>query len=121
MVRLVFPILEFDNEYSIIADHFGRAPLFAIVDISEDGTILSEVAKENTSEHFGGRGLPPDLIAGFKPDFLVVKGMGPRAINMFQQKGIRVLMCNALSIIEAVQLFIKGKLGDVQPCEDHVH
>lgn len=119
MVRLVFPISEFDDEYSIISDHFGRAPFYAVVEVSEDGKIVSVEARENTSEHMGGRGLPPELIAGFNPDFMVVKGMGPRAINMFQTRGITVLMCNALSIIEAVQLFLKGKLGDVEPCEQH--
>ncbi len=119
MVRLVFPITEFDGEYSIIADHFGRAPLYAVVEVSQDGKIGSVEARENTSEHMGGMGLPPELIAEFKPNCMIVKGMGPRAINMFQTKGITVLMCDALSIIEAVQLFVKGKLGNVEPCEQH--
>ncbi len=119
MVILVFPISEFDDEYSIIADHFGRAPFYAVVEVSKDGRIVSVEAKENTSEHMGGRGLPPELIAGFNPDYMVVKGMGTRAISMFQAWGITVLMCDALSIIEAVQLFAKGKLGDAEPCEQH--
>lgn len=121
MVKLVFPISEFDQEYSIIADHFGRAPFFAVVEVSEDGRIISVEAKENTSEHFGGTGYPPEIIAGFNPDFMVVKGMGPRAINMFQERGIRVFMCDAISIAEAVKLFMKGKLGDAEPCEEHRH
>ncbi|MEM2957712.1 MAG: NifB/NifX family molybdenum-iron cluster-binding protein [Candidatus Jordarchaeaceae archaeon] len=121
MVRLIFPISEYDGEYSIISDHFGRAPFFAVVDVSEDGKIISVEAKENTSEHFGGRGSPPEIIAEFNPDFMIVKGMGPRAISMFQEKGIRVFMCDAVSIAEAVKLFLKGKLGDVEPCEEHRH
>jgi predicted Fe-Mo cluster-binding NifX family protein len=121
MVRLVFPVSELDGEYSIIADHFGKAPFYAIVEVSEDGKILSIEAKENTSEHMGGTGHPPELIAEFNPDFMIVKGMGPRAISMFQESGIKVRMCNALSIAEAVQLFVKGKLGDIEPCEEHGH
>ncbi|MEM3525866.1 MAG: NifB/NifX family molybdenum-iron cluster-binding protein [Candidatus Jordarchaeaceae archaeon] len=121
MVRIVFPISEFDKEYSIISEHFGRAPYFAIVDVSENGEILSVEAKENTSEHFGGRGYPPEIIASFNPDFMIVKGMGPRAISMFQEMGIKVVTCDAVSIAEAVKLFMQGKLGDVKPCEDHRH
>ncbi|MBS7250064.1 MAG: NifB/NifX family molybdenum-iron cluster-binding protein, partial [Candidatus Freyarchaeota archaeon] len=117
----LFSISEFDGEYSIISEHFGRAPFFAVVDVSEDGRIISVEAKENTSEHFGGRGYPPEIIAEFNPDFMIVKGMGPRAISMFQERGIRVFMCDAVSIAEAVKLFLKGKLGDVEPCEEHRH
>jgi predicted Fe-Mo cluster-binding NifX family protein len=41
MVRLVIPIESFDIERSVIFPHFGRAPEFAVVDLSDDGRFIS--------------------------------------------------------------------------------
>jgi predicted Fe-Mo cluster-binding NifX family protein len=56
MIRLVIPIESFENERLVIFPHFGRAPEFAVVDISDDGRITSLTSKRNMGEHFGGHG-----------------------------------------------------------------
>jgi predicted Fe-Mo cluster-binding NifX family protein len=37
MVRLVIPIQRFEIERSVIFPHFGRAPEFAVIDLSQRG------------------------------------------------------------------------------------
>jgi len=107
MTKLVIPIVgNSDN----IEGHFGRAQNYAIVDIDEKGNILKKEMASNTSEHFGGVGLPPDIMLSFNPDAIVVYGMGPRAIQRFVEKGVSVLTGNVSTVQEAVEAFVRGKL-----------
>lgn len=74
MVRTVVPVFEFMGEESVVCDHFGRAPSFAVVDVSDDGKILSVREEKNVSGHFGGMGKAAGLVARLSPDVLIVKG-----------------------------------------------
>jgi predicted Fe-Mo cluster-binding NifX family protein len=78
MIRLVILVENFDGERSQIFEHFGRAPEFAVVDISDDGRIASLTSERNMREHFGGHGAAKNLVTRIDPDALVVKGLGPR-------------------------------------------
>ena len=49
---------------SIIAQHFGRAPAYAIV--TESKELISTI--NNISDHFGGKGKPPELLKDKKID-----------------------------------------------------
>ena len=107
MKRLVIPIVGTTDK---IEGHFGRAQNYAIVDIDENGNIVKKEVASNTSEHFGGAGLPPDIMLSFNPDAVVVYGMGPRAIQKFVEKGVPVLTGNVSTVQQAVEAFVKGEL-----------
>lgn len=122
MVRLVIPIESFDNEKSVIFQHFGRAPEFAVIEISNEGRILSITPERNVGEHFGGHGEAETVVASLKPDALVVKGMGPRGLAAFESNGIAVFTGPVNNIAEAVEAYLAGRLnGLTEPCRDARH
>jgi predicted Fe-Mo cluster-binding NifX family protein len=111
MVRLVIPIESFDIERSVISPHFGRAPEFAVVDLSGEGRVISITSERNVGEHFGGHGGAETVVASLKPDLLVVKGMGPRGLAAFQSNGIVVFTSSVTTVGEAVEAYLAGRLS----------
>ena len=75
MVRLVIPTEDGNGLDARLSQHFGRAPNFVVVEIQED-KIASVQAVPNQSEHFGGYGLPPDLILQLRPDAVFALEIG---------------------------------------------
>ena len=99
--KIVIPVADDKGLDAVVSEHFGRASYFASVDIDETGMISNMEFIPNTSEHFGGSGLPPDRIIAMSRGALITYGMGPRAIERFQEAGVAVLKADA------------GKLGEV--------
>lgn len=110
MKRIVLPVVENKGLASRIAEHFGRAPYFLLVEVDEQGQIASERLVSNSGEHFGGRGHAHDFILEFKPDYLVVPGMGPRGLSAMKNAGVKVLRANADRADEVLSAFIEGRL-----------
>jgi predicted Fe-Mo cluster-binding NifX family protein len=122
MVRLVIPIESFDIERSVISEHFGRAPEFAVIDLSDEGRVISMTSERNLGEHFGGHGGAETVVTNLKPDALVVKGMGPRGLAAFQSNGIVVFASPVNSVGEAVEAYLAGRLSCLtEPCKDARH
>jgi len=121
-MRVIVPIERDDGLKSIVAQHFGRAPFFAIVEFREDGSIEAIRVEENTGEHLGGRVSVEDLIGDLRPDALVVRGMGPRGLNAFQSKGIAVFTGDVATLQDAVRSYVGGGLrGLTEPCREARH
>ena len=100
--------------------HFGRAPTFTIFD---ERTGSLEIV-ENASEHFGGSGLPPQLLSKKGVDALLCSGIGPRAVQAFQSMGIRVFVGASGTVSEALEAFRSGSLReatDADACAEHRH
>lgn len=121
MVRIVVPILAFAGEDSLVFDHFGRAPSFAVVDVSERGEILSIKEEKNMGEHFGGMGKAAELVARLSPDALIVRGIGPRAISLFESMGVKVLTCDAVTLRDAVKAYLEGRVENAGACREVAH
>lgn len=120
-VRIVIPTLEngFDAQLS---EHFGRAPYFTVVDLDEDGHVTDQKTITNESEHFGGTGHPPDRILQLKPDALITYGMGPRALDIFQNAKVAVLRTNANTVREVVTAYNKNELEELtEGCHEARH
>ncbi len=121
-MRVIVPIERDEGLKSIVAQHFGRAPFFAIVEVGKDGKIQDVRVEENTGEHLGGRVSVEELIAGLRPDALVVKGMGPRGLNAFQMRGIAVFTGDVTTLQDAVQGYVGGGLrGLTEACRQARH
>lgn len=101
-----------------IAYHFGRCETYTILD--ENGKLLEII--DNTSEHMGGEGLPPELLKKHGVDVLVCQGLGPRAVDICGQFGIEVYVGEAGSVKEMFDLWKAGKLKKAtmeDVCEEH--
>lgn len=103
-----------------VSEHFGRAPTFTIVDLD-----TNEVkAIPNTSEHMGGSGYPPEIMASACVKVMLCSGLGPRAIGMFEQYGIEVYVGASGTVRDAIQAYQAGRLHvatDENACRMHRH
>jgi len=101
-----------------VALHFGRCDTYTLLD--ENGNLLEVI--DNTSEHMGGTGLPPELMKKHGADVLLCRGLGPRAIQLCNEFEIDVYVTDAETVKEIFDLWKnkklkKADLGDV--CEEH--
>ena len=120
--RIVIPVVDNSGLNSRLSEHFGRAPYFMVVEINSKGEILSVEAIPNTSEHFGGFGKPPDRILQLKPTAVVTYGMGPRALNIFQQARVAVLRTNAATVREVIEAYKRNELEELtEGCREARH
>ena len=120
--RIVIPVADNSGLNSRLSEHFGRAPYFMVVEINSKGEILSVEAIPNTSEHFGGFGKPPDRILQLKPTAVVTYGMGPRALNIFQQARVAVLRTNAATVREVIEAYKRNELEELtEGCREARH
>ena len=121
-VRIVVPVSEEKGVDSQLSQHFGRAPYYAIVDLDEKGNIISESTILNTSEHFGGVGLPPERIIQLKTNALVTYGLGSKALKIFQDAGVAVLRTEANTVKEVVNAYNNDGLQELtQGCQHEQH
>ena len=120
-IRLVIPVSDEKGLDSTLSQHFGRAPFYAIIDLDENGKIIGQGTIANTSEHFGGVGLPPDRIMQLKPKALVTYGLGSRALEMFQAGGVAVLRTEAESVKQVVDAYNNNELQELTTGCSHAH
>jgi len=119
-MKLCIPTMGSGGLEDVVSEHFGRAPIFTVVDL-----ISNEVrVVPNTGEHFGGAGDIPALVAGTGARVVLCSGLGPRAIDAFQQRGIEVYVGASGTVREAIRAFQAGELveaSDAHACKDHRH
>ncbi len=111
--RFVVPVSDDRGIDAQLSQHFGRAPFFAIIDLDEEGHVIGQGTIANTSEHFGGVGLPPDRILQLKPKALITYGLGPKALRVFQNAGVAVLRTEANTVREVVTAYNNNELQEL--------
>lgn len=113
MTRIVIPLIEDRGIDSQLSEHFGRAPFFAVFELSKDGKILDHKVVLNDSEHFGGVGSPPDRVLKLKPDVVITYGMGSRALSRFQSARVAVLRANSNFVRNILSAYIRDELEEM--------
>ena len=101
-----------------IAEHFGRCLTYTF--LNEKGEVVEII--DNTSEHMGGIGLPPELMKKYGADILLCKGLGSRAIDLCQEVGIDVYVHQSETVKDIFELWLDNKLkkaGTEDACEQH--
>ncbi|MGA1872379.1 MAG: NifB/NifX family molybdenum-iron cluster-binding protein [Thermoplasmatota archaeon] len=96
----------------MVGEHFGRTPTYTLYD-TETGNIR---VIENTSEHMGGTGQPPELLARNGVGILVCQGLGRRAIALFRDYDICVFIGASGTVSDAIGMW-KDR-GLVEATED---
>ncbi len=104
------------NDGVNVEEHFGHCRQFLLIKV-EDG---KEVSRESVD--------PPEHVPGAFPAFLAEKGaeviitggMGGRAVGLFQQNGIDVILGAAGSVDANLSEFLKGDLASTGSiCNQH--
>lgn len=101
-----------------VGEHFGRCPTYTFID--GKGEVIEII--DNTSEHMGGKGLPPELMKKHGADILLCRELGPRALNLCRALGMEVYVCQAETVKEIFKMWENGEIkkagaGDV--CKQH--
>jgi predicted Fe-Mo cluster-binding NifX family protein len=92
------------NDY--VGEHFGRVPTYTIINLDTKEVKVIQ----NTSDHMGGHGHPPELMAKEGVNIMVCRGLGRRAITMFEELGIDVYIGATGTVKNAVDAFRQNKL-----------
>lgn len=104
---------------SAIAQHFGRCPYFAIIDLEE-----REVKDIQVIDNpFYGNHQPgevPAFINQQKANVMLSGGMGGRAIQFFQQYGIKAATGATGTVRQTLEQYLGGTLTEAAPCNESV-
>jgi len=119
-VRVCVPTMGNNGLDERVSEHFGRALTFTIVDLSTNDVKVVP----NTSEHLGGVGKPPEIIASVGADVMLCSGLGPRAVQMFELQGVEVFVGARGTVRDAIRTWKEGGLQeatDANVCRMHRH
>ncbi len=109
---IAIPVETSEGITSVIAEHFGRAPYYAFVDV-ENGEIVSVKIEPNPIvEH--AEGDLPNYMREKNVDVLIVRGIGQKAIRYLNSYGIKVIRGAQGTVETVVKNFIQGKLEDTE-------
>jgi predicted Fe-Mo cluster-binding NifX family protein len=120
--RIVVPTASQDGLNAYLAEHFGRAPYFAVVDLTDNGEVSNVKTVANVPHSTGRMGQPHDVVLGLQPNTIIVYGMGRRGISSFQSVGIAVLRANANTVSEVIAAYKENRLQELtEGCHDARH
>ena len=117
-VKIVIPTNNKKGLDDKVAEHFGRCLTYTF--LNEKGE-LEEII-DNTSEHMGGKGLPPELMKKHGADILLCQDLGPRALNLCKELEIEVYVGQAETVKEIFEMWKNNKIkkaGTEDVCEQH--
>jgi predicted Fe-Mo cluster-binding NifX family protein len=119
--RVIVPVSDKNGLNAKIAEHFGRAPFYAVIEL-DDRNIKNVETLENKGEHFGGQGHMHEHILEQKPNAIITYGMGPRGLIGFQESGVAVLKANADTVKDVIASYNEDKLQELtEGCHEAHH
>lgn len=101
---------------SQVSAHFGRCPYYTLVEI-EDDKIKQVTNVENPYYISHGQpGLAPNFIKQQGAQVIIAGGMGPRAIEFFNELGIETATGAIGRTADVVNSYLEGNLQGSGPC-----
>jgi len=112
--------VETNNELeSTIAQHFGRCPFFALVDMEgKEVKVVNVIPNPYYGAHQPGQ--VPGFIHEQKANVMLSGGMGGRAIQFFEQFGIQTATGASGTVRSALESYLGGELSGAAPCVESV-
>jgi predicted Fe-Mo cluster-binding NifX family protein len=103
-----------------LSAHFGRCPYYTIVDV-EDKTISNVQIVDNP--YFNSHappGVVPQFIKEQGAQVMIAGGMGPRALDHFNQFGIEAITTGAQgNLEETLHAYLRGEISGAAGCGHH--
>ena len=103
---------------SVLSHHFGRCPYYVFVE-TEGKEIKAVETKENPFFDRHEPGVVPRFVAKQKADVVIAGGMGPRAIDWFEQLKVKPVTTGPRKIKDILEDYLEGKLQGAEACEEH--
>ena len=104
---------------SVVAQHFGHAPFFMLVDV-ESGEVNAVQGIVNPFSEAHQPGQIPGFIHEQKANVILSGGMGGRAIQFFDELGIQVATGASGTVRQALENYLGGQLKEAAPCDESV-
>ena len=104
---------------SVVAQHFGRCPYFALVDLEGREVKAIEIVDNPYYGHHQP-GQVPAFIKELNADVMLSGGMGRRAIEFFEQMGIQAATGADGTVRTALESYLGGNLTGAEPCAESV-
>jgi predicted Fe-Mo cluster-binding NifX family protein len=104
---------------SPVAQHFGHAPYFVLVDW-EDGAVRGTEVLANPLAESHEPGQIPAFIQAQGAQVMISGGMGGRAIGFFREAGVQTATGAAGTVEQALQAYFSGGLTGAAPCAESV-
>ena len=117
-MKIVIPTDNKNGLNNKIAEHFGRSKTYTF--LNEKGKVIEMI--DNTSEHMGGKGLPPELMKKHGADILLCKGLGSRALNLCKELGIDVYVYQVETVKDIFSMWQNNKIKKADAtdvCKEH--
>jgi predicted Fe-Mo cluster-binding NifX family protein len=92
----------------VISDHFGHCASFKIFEVDDHKTIISQTDIEPPSSHQPG--VLPQLLQENGVEVVIAGGIGQKAIELFNEKGIKVITGVNGLIQKVLEDFLSGVL-----------
>ncbi len=105
-MKICIPTMGENGLDNAVGEHFGRVPTYTIVNLDTNEVKVIP----NTSEHMGGQGQPPEIMAREGVNVMVCRGLGRRAIIMFEELGIDVYIGASGTVRDAIDAFKQDRL-----------
>ena len=106
------------SEKTAVTEHFGHCVNFNVYEV-EDGNIIKSESIPNPGHK---PGFLPKFIADLGVSVIISGGMGARAIEIFNDNGIEVVVGVKGEAERVVKLFLQGKLKSTgEVCNHHMH
>jgi predicted Fe-Mo cluster-binding NifX family protein len=104
---------------SAVAQHFGRCPYFALVDVDgKEVKAVQLIKNPYFAQHQPGQ--VPAFIREHNADVMLSGGMGQRAIQFFAQYGIEAATGAAGTVRDSLEKYLGGQLSGAAPCRESV-
>ncbi len=116
-MRVAFSVENSMGLSSRISPHFGRCPFFLVVELDSEGEIVNIETHQNPFYNAHVQGAVPRFVSQLGVDTIVAGGMGPRAVLMFEELGIRPYTTQLETVGEALSALLGGEMEGVQPCD----
>lgn len=94
-----------DNDH--VSEHFGHCPAFTLYSV-KNGVIFRREVIPNPGHQ---PGILPPYLASHQVTHVIAGGMGPRAVDLFKQHGIDVILGVSGHVDRIAQDFIAGRIS----------
>lgn len=103
---------------SQIWPHFGHCENFMVYE-TDNGQILSEQSVPNPGHR---PGFLPNFLADMGVEVMISGGMGGGAVDIFNERGVEVILGAQGDARSAVEAYLRGELESTgSVCHEHAH
>ena len=108
------------EDHGNVSQHFGRTPNYLFVEIKE-GKVLNKQLVDSPGAGRHSPGQLPAFIKENNANWVIAGGMGPMAVNLFEDGGISVIVGIQGTIDEVIQKILDGTLHGGESLCTHVN